>query len=96
VTALLLVTASSDDTLSRLRAGEAMSDVWLTATDAGLSVVPMSQSIEVAVTRERISAALLDGRTFPQILLTVGHLPPDRPPLPRSPRRPVGDVIVRG
>jgi nitroreductase len=96
VTALLLVTASSDDTLSRLRAGEAMSDVWLTATEAGLSVVPMSQSIEVAVTRERIIAALLDGRTFPQILLTVGHLPPDRQPLPRSPRRPVGDVIVRG
>jgi hypothetical protein len=56
----------------------------------------MSQSIEVAVTRERIIAALLDGRTFPQILLTVGHLPPDRQPLPRSPRRPVGDVIVRG
>jgi nitroreductase len=96
VTALLMLTASSDDSLSRLRAGEAMSEVWLRATAAGLAVVPMSQSIEVAVTRERIIATLLHDRMFPQILLQVGHLPADRPPLPRSPRRPVQDVMVYG
>lgn len=96
VSALLLLTTSSDDTMSRLRAGEALSDVWLRATEAGLSVVPMSQSIEVAATREQIVAMLLQDRAFPQILMQVGHLPADRRPLPRSPRRPVEDVIVRG
>jgi hypothetical protein len=44
---LLLLSSSSDDSLSRLRAGEAMSEVWLRATEAGLSVVPLSQCIEV-------------------------------------------------
>lgn len=94
--ALLLVSSSSDDTLSRLRAGEAMSDVWLRATEKDLSVVPLSQCIEVPETRERIIARMLDDRTFPQILLHVGRLPPTRQPLPRSLRRPIGDVIVRG
>ena len=96
VTALLLLTTSSDDNLSRLRAGEAMSDLWLRATETGLSVVPMSQCIEVAETRERIITTVLHDRAFPQILLWVGHLPSDRGPLPRSPRRPVEDVLVHG
>jgi hypothetical protein len=92
---LLLVSSSSDDTLSRLRAGEAMSEVWLDATEAGLSVVPLSQCIEVTETRQQIIRSLLDDRTFPQILLQVGHQPSGLKPLPRSPRRPVCDVIVR-
>ena len=93
--ALLLVSSSSDDSLSRLRAGETMSEVWLCATQAGLSVVPLSQCIEVTETRQQIIENVLDDRTFPQILLQVGHLPSRRAPLPRSPRRSVGDVIVR-
>jgi nitroreductase len=94
--ALLLVSSSSDDTLSRLRAGEAMSEVWLRATEEDLSVVPLSQCIEVPETREQVIARMLDDRALPQILLQVGRLPLTRPPLPRSPRRPIGDVIVRG
>ena len=93
--ALLLVTSSSDDSLSRLRAGETLSEIWLRATEAGLSVVPLSQCIEVAETRRQVIASLLGDLAFPQILLQVGHLPTARAPLPRSPRRSVGDVIVR-
>jgi hypothetical protein len=91
-----VVSSSSDDTLSRLRAGEALSEAWLRATEAGLSGVPLSQCIEVHDTREELMSRLLEDRTSPQVLLHVGVLPANRTPLHRSPRRPVGDVIVRG
>ncbi len=94
-TGLLIVATSSDDTLSRLRAGEALSEVWLRATVKHLSVVPLSQGTEVERTREEIGQQVLGDRMCPQILLRVGWLPGAREPLARSPRRPLRDVFVR-
>ena len=58
---LILLSTSSDDDLSRLRAGEAMSAVLLEATSAGLATCPLSQPLEVLETRSscatRCSAA---------------------------------------
>ncbi|QNN51877.1 Acg family FMN-binding oxidoreductase [Nocardioides mesophilus] len=92
---LLMVATSSDDTLSRLRAGEALSEVWLRATQKGLSVVPMSQCIEVAQTRAEVSGTVLEDRLCPQILVRIGWLPASREPLERTPRRALRDVFLR-
>jgi hypothetical protein len=91
--ALLVVGTSSDDRLSTLRAGEAMSAVLLEATGAGLATCPLSQPMEVADTRDRVRDGVLDGQLSPQVLLRVGWAPLGADPLPRTPRRPVAEVI---
>ena len=92
---LLLVCTAADDRLSRLRAGETMSAVWLGAVADGLSVVPLSQALEVAQTRSAVVDELLDGWGYPQIVLRIGWPPIVRADLPLSRRRDLDDVLVR-
>ena len=83
-----------DDVGSWLRTGEAMSDLWLEATRAGMSVVPMTQPIEVESTRHEIARTVLTSRFEPHLLLRVGWQAIGRRDLPRTPRRPLRDVFV--
>jgi hypothetical protein len=92
--AMLIVCTSSDDAVSRVRAGEALSAVWLQATTENLSVTPLSQAVEVEETRHTLQSGVLGGLAFPQILLRVGWLPMVRVELPPTPRRPLDEVIV--
>ncbi len=90
---MLIVCTSSDDTISRIRAGEALSAVWLHAAADNLGVVPLSQAVEVDGTREELQAAVLGDLAFPQILLRVGWLPLERTPLQPTDRRPLDEVL---
>lgn len=92
---MLLVCTSADDAISRVRAGEAMSAVWLRATEEHLAVVPLSQAVEVEETRREVRQAILGGLAHPQILLRVGWLPVARSEAPRTPRRDLSEVLVR-
>jgi nitroreductase len=92
---LLLIATSSDDVLSAVRAGEALSAIWLNATGLGLVGVPLSQATEVEETRLELETHELRDRACPQILFCVGWPTPDRTPLPTTPRRPITDVLVR-
>jgi nitroreductase len=89
---MLLVCTSSDDTISRVRAGESLSAVWLHATREGLGLVPLSQAVEVEETRRVLHGDVLGDLAFPQVLLRVGWLPLSRPALPPTPRRPLDEV----
>ncbi|WP_215812943.1 hypothetical protein [Pimelobacter sp. 30-1] len=82
-----------DDVAGWLRTGEAMSALWLEATREGLSVVPMSQPIEVESTRREIGRSVLRGAFEPHLLLRVGWQAIGRSELPRTPRRPLADVL---
>jgi nitroreductase len=93
--ALFVIATSSDDVLSRVRAGEALSALWLDATDRGLVGVPLSQATEVDETRNLLQTGPLRDRACPQILFCVGWPALDREPLPPTPRRPVVDVLLR-
>jgi hypothetical protein len=90
-TVLVLGTAS-DDTLSQLRAGEAMSAVLLHATELGLATCPLSQPLEIGSTRRVLRDRVLGGTLSPQIVIRVGWAP-SGPPLPATPRRPVDETI---
>jgi len=92
---MLLVCTSSDDAISRVRAGEALSAVWLHATRENLSVLPLSQAVEVDETRRELQVDVLGDLAFPQILLRVGWLPTTRNDLDPTPRRPLEEVRVR-
>lgn len=90
---MLLVCTSSDDTISRIRAGEALSAVWLRATQDHLSLVPLSQAVEVDETRRELQTSILGDLAFPQILLRVGWPASSHSDLGPTPRRPLEDVL---
>jgi nitroreductase len=94
-TALVVIATSSDDLLSRLRAGEATSAALLAATELGLAACPLSQPLEITDTRRMIRDEVLDGAAVPQLLLRLGWAPVSAQPLPRGPRRDVDDVLDR-
>jgi hypothetical protein len=91
----LLAICTADDTpLSWLHTGEALSRLWLKATIAGLSVVPLSQVIEHAESRAALHRQLFSGMALPQLLVRIGWQEISRRSLPRAPRRPLEDVLI--
>ncbi|GGN77685.1 NAD(P)H nitroreductase [Nocardia rhizosphaerihabitans] len=90
---MLLLSTSSDDRLSRLRAGEATSAVLLTATRLGLATCPLTEPMELTDTRRRIRTNILDDTGFPQIIIRVGWAVPSAEPVPVTPRRPLDEVV---
>jgi hypothetical protein len=90
---MLLVCTSSDDPISRIRAGEALSAVWLQATLDGLSLVPLSQAVEVDETRRELQTGILGDLAFPQILLRIGWPASSHGDLAPTPRRPIDEVL---
>lgn len=91
---LLVLSTSSDDELSRLRAGEATSAVLLEATSAGLACCPLSQPLEVVETRDLVRDQVLGGSTCPQLVIRAGWAGFNADPLPSTPRRPLVDVLT--
>jgi nitroreductase len=90
---LLALGTSSDDRLSQLRAGEAMSAVLLRATELELATSPLSQPLEVADTRTTLREAVLHGTLSPQLILRVGWPPAGRAAVPPTPRRPLTELV---
>jgi len=91
--ALLAICTSSDDTASRLRAGEALGAILVKGTADGLSMVPLSQAIEVDRTRRLLQDELLGDAPCPQIIVQVGWAPLAAQEIPLTPRRPVDEVL---
>lgn len=91
---LLVLAADTDDAPAWLRAGEALSALWLRAVRDGLAVVPLSPVIEVARTRSALEHDVLAGRGVPLLLLRVGWQEIARSTLPATVRRPVADVLL--
>jgi nitroreductase len=88
---LAVLGTASDDRLSQLRAGEALSAVILHATRAGLATCPLSEVLEIEETRTALRDEVLEGTLTPQLLVRIGWAPPE--PLPATPRLPVDATI---
>ncbi|GID90658.1 Acg family FMN-binding oxidoreductase [Amorphoplanes digitatis] len=83
-----------DGTLGWLRAGEALSAAWLTAAEHGVSVLPLSATIEVAATRECLRHLLAD-LGHPHLVLRFGAPDPADGAPPHTPRLPTSQIIER-
>jgi hypothetical protein len=88
---LVLLATRLDDQLSWLRAGEALEHVLLELTRLHWVADPLTQAVEVPVTRTQLRAAL-SWDAHPQMLLRIGSAAPTEP----TPRRRRGDVIAGG
>jgi hypothetical protein len=93
---LLVIGTETDGPEAWLRAGEALSELWLHAMNDGLSVVPLSQVIEVDETRAALHHEVLGGLLHAQLLVRTGWQEISRSSLPRTPRRPLDDVLMPG
>lgn len=91
---LLVMRGATADIESWLRTGEGLSALWLLATREGLSVVPLSQAIEVDETRERLRVDVLHGEGLPHLLVRVGWQAIGRQTLAKTPRRALSDVLA--
>jgi nitroreductase len=76
---------SGTDPADWLRAGEALSAAWLTATEHGLTLLPFSAPTEVGATRETLRR-LLSGVGYPYIAIRLGAADPDHAGPPHTPR----------
>jgi hypothetical protein len=83
-----------DSPLDWLCAGEALSAGWLTATELGASVLPLSATIEVGGTRQAMRALLASvGR--PYLVLRFGTVEGSERGAPHAPRLPADQIIER-
>jgi nitroreductase len=88
----VILYGQDDDAKDWLRAGEALSAAWLTAIELGVSVLPLSATVEVAATRV-VLRRLLSGLGEPYLVLRLGRADPDHAGPPHPPRLPTAQNI---
>lgn len=93
---LLAICTAHDDVSSWLAAGVALSAMWLQATRQGLSVVPMSQVVEVPSTRRALEDTLVMPGLRVQLLVRLGWQQITSDASGRTPRRSLDDVLRPG
>jgi nitroreductase len=81
-----------DDRSGWLEAGQALSAGWLTATDLGVSVMPLSAVAENPATRQALRG-LLSGIGYPYLVLHLGMAEGRRGPAP-TPRLPAARISI--
>ena len=72
---------------SWLRAGEALSAIWLTATEHEIALLPMSAAVESPAARRELHR-LLAGLGYPYLALRLGIADPNLPATAPTPRLP--------
>ncbi|WP_284740418.1 Acg family FMN-binding oxidoreductase [Amycolatopsis sp. RTGN1] len=85
---LVVIGSFEDGPIDRLRVGQALQRVLLTATLAGLDVAFRSAPVELAGARRELRE-LAGGAIWPQVLLELGK----GRPTPRTPRRAIEDLL---
>jgi PIN domain nuclease of toxin-antitoxin system len=87
----VMLYGSADEPLNWLRAGEALSAGWLTATGRGVSFQQHCAPIDRITTRQALRA-LIAGTGYPYLLLRLGTIDPADAGMPRPP---VDQIIER-
>lgn len=87
---LAVIGTDGDQHVDWTHAGMAMQRLWLTATVAGLAASPMTQAVDHAAFRARLSSVVGLENGHPQMLLRIGY--GARPA--STGRRPMSDVLV--
>ncbi|WP_246274611.1 nitroreductase [Phytohabitans houttuyneae] len=80
-----------DQPINWLRAGEALSAAWLTATEIGVSLLPLSATIEMTHTREAIRV-LLTSVGYPYLVLRLRTTDQDDAGQARQPQLPIDQI----
>ncbi len=88
-----VLTGADDSPAGWLRAGQALSAAWLTASELDVSVMPISSVVEVPTTR-RALRALLPGGSWPHLVLRLGLTDPGERGPEATPRLPASRTVA--
>lgn len=83
-----------DDRAAWLRSGRGLGALWLEATRAGLSVVPLSRPVELREIRLAMRREVLGTRLQPHLLLRIGWQAIGRSGVRLTPRLPVEELLL--
>jgi nitroreductase len=92
--ALLVLATETDDAIMRLRAGEALSHLLLSATALGLASCALTEPISDMRDRLALACELFDAEAYPQALVRLGSTPPNASECAPTPRRSVAETTV--
>lgn len=81
-----------DDPRAWLRAGEALSALWLAATEWSVAVLPLSAAVETAAARYALRR-ILSGIGYPYLAVRLGIADPEQASIARTPRLPAADTV---
>jgi len=84
---MVVLGTDTDNDLMRLRAGETMSQIVLSATAMGLATCPMTDPLKNTRNRLALACEVFDGEAYPQILIRLGWAPTHSDPLAPVERR---------
>jgi hypothetical protein len=90
--AYAILFGEEDTSVAWLSAGEALSAVWLEATERDVSVLPLSAAVEVPQTRQ-VLLSLLSNLGEPFLVLRLGIADPDYAGPPHTPRMPSTQTV---
>lgn len=91
---LLVLATSRDDDAHRLRAGEALSHLTLSATALGFATCPVTEPLNDTRNRLALACEVFDGEAYPQALLRFGWPPSGGAPPPAVTRRSVAETTT--
>lgn len=91
---LLVLGTREDNDAMRLRAGEALSHITLTATAMGLASCPLTEPLNDLRSRLGLACEVFDGQAHPQALIRLGLPPVDATSRPPTRRRPVDEITT--
>lgn len=91
---LLVLGTRQDSDDMRLRAGEALSHITLTATALGLASCPLTEPLNDMRSRLALACEVFDGEVHPQTLIRLGSPPADDETRPPTQRRPVSETTT--
>jgi nitroreductase len=81
-----------DDPRAWLTGGEALSALWLTATEWSIAVLPLSAAVESASARHELRR-ILSNVGYPYIAVRLGIADPNRPTAERTARLPLDEIV---
>jgi hypothetical protein len=90
---MLALGTGTDTDVTRLRAGEALSDITLSAAAFGLATCPLTEPLRDARNRIALAGEVFDGEAYPQALIRLGA-PAVGDPLPPVQRRSVAETTT--
>lgn len=88
-----IVYGLDDEPGSWIRAGEALSAIWLYATEHNIALLPLSAAVEEAFTRQTLHHALA-GLGYAHLCVRLGVADPNQVAAPRTPRLDTSETIT--
>lgn len=91
---MLVLATVRDRDRDRLRAGEALSHLTLSAAAMGFATCPVTLPLSNSRDRLALACEVFDGEVYPQTLLRFGWPPDDGAPVPAVARRSVAETTT--